>query len=113
MAEATPRMDTIQLPGPLPATVTRPRPLIEAVMAQSVREQGPDSRTAQAWRWVLTGQGPSPVSGAPGIGTPPSADDIAAEARHDAHRRSAAGRRGKCARDRIPTGSRPAGCCAG
>ena len=34
-------MDTIQLPGPLPATVTRPRPLIEAVMAQSVREQGP------------------------------------------------------------------------
>ena len=76
-------MDTIQLPGPLPATVTRPRPLIEAVMAQSVREQGPDSRTAQAWQWVLTGQGPSPVSRAPGIGTPPSADDIAAEARHD------------------------------
>ena len=83
MAEATPRMDTIQLPGPLPATVTRPRPLIEAVMAQSVREQGPDSRTAQAWQWVLTGQGPSPVSRTPGTGTPPSTDDIAAEARYD------------------------------
>ena len=85
MAEATPRMDTIQFPGPLPATVTRSRPLIEAVMAQSLREQGPDSRTAQAWRWVLTGQGPSPVSRAPGIGTPPSADDIVAEARHDSY----------------------------
>ena len=32
----------------------------------------------------------------------PDADDIAAEARHDARRRSAAGRRGKCARDRNP-----------
>ena len=76
-------MNTIQLPGPLPATVTRSRPLIEAVMAQSLREQGPDSRTAQAWQWVLSGQGSSPVSRAPGVGTTPSTDDIAAEARHD------------------------------
>src|ERR671936_2560301 len=76
-------MDTIQFPGPLPATVTRSRPLIEAVMAQSLREQGPHSRTAQAWQWALTGQGPSPVSWTPDIGTPPSTDDIAAEARHD------------------------------
>ncbi len=55
-------MDTIQIPGPLPATVTRPRPLVEAVMDQSLREQGPHSRTAQAWQWIITGQGPSPVS---------------------------------------------------
>jgi hypothetical protein len=113
MAEATPRMDTIQFPGPLPATVTRSRPLIEAVMAQSVREQGPDSRTAQAWRWVLTGQGPSPVSRALGIGTRPSADDIVAEARTTLRRRSAAGRRGKVPATVTPTGSRPAACCAG
>ena len=70
-------------PSLLPATVTRPRPLIEAVMTQSLREQGPGSRTAAAWRWVLTGQGPSPVSRTLGTGTPPSADDITAEARCD------------------------------
>jgi hypothetical protein len=75
-------MDATCLPGQLPATVTRPRPLIEAVMAQSLREQGPASRTATAWRWVLTGQGPSPVSGNQGTGRPPGPDDITAEARH-------------------------------
>ena len=53
-------MDTIPIPEPLPVTVTRPRQLIEAVAAQSVREQGTGSRTARAWRWVLTGQDLSP-----------------------------------------------------
>ena len=76
-------MDATPLPGQLPATVTRPRPLIEAVMAQSLHEQGPDSRTDAAWRWVLTGHGPAPVSQAPAIGHPPAADAITAEARYD------------------------------
>ena len=75
-------MDAICLPGQLPATITRPRPLIEAVMAQSLREQGPASRTAAAWRWVLTGQGPAPVSDTPGTGSRPDPDEITAEARH-------------------------------
>jgi hypothetical protein len=61
-------MDTIQIPGPLPATVTRPRPLIEAVIAQSLREQGYGSHTARAWQWVLSGHGPSPVAQTPGTG---------------------------------------------
>jgi len=76
-------MDAICLPGQLPATVTRPRPLVEAVMAQSLREQGPGSRTAAAWRWVLTGQGPAPVSGTPGAGRPPGPEEITAETRSD------------------------------
>ena len=76
-------MDAICIPGQLPATVTRPRPLIEAVMAQSLREQGPGSRTAAAWRWVLTGHGPAPVSDTPGTGNPPGLDEITAEARSD------------------------------
>lgn len=75
-------MDTIQIPEPLPATVTRSRQLIKALVAQSLREQGSDSRTARAWRWALTGQGLSPVSGVPGTGRPPDLDGIAAEARH-------------------------------
>lgn len=76
-------MDTICIPDPLPATIARPRPLIEAVMSQSLREQGTDGRTAAAWRWALTGAGPSPVSLSPGGGGAPSSDDVTAEARHD------------------------------
>jgi hypothetical protein len=75
-------MDAICLPGQLPATITRPRPLIEAVMAQSLHEQGPASRTAAAWRWALTGQGPAPVSGTASTGRPPGPNEITAEACH-------------------------------
>jgi len=77
-------MDANQVPETLPTAVIRPRPLVVAVLAQSLGEQGVGSRTACAWSWVLTGQGPSPVSGTPSTGKPPGADDIAAEARHDA-----------------------------
>jgi len=76
-------VDIIPIPEPLPTAVTRPRPLIEAVAAQSLREQGTGSRTARAWRWVLTGQGFSPVSVAAGLGRPPDLDGIAAEAGYD------------------------------
>src|SRR5439155_1675343 len=62
--------------------VVRPRRLVEAVASQSLREQGTGSRTARAWRWMLTGQGLSPISEAPGTGRPPDLDDIQAEARH-------------------------------
>jgi len=75
-------MDAIPIPGRLPATITRPGPLIEAVMAQSLREQGPASRTASAWRWILTGHGPAPVTDTPGTGCPPAHDAIFAEARY-------------------------------
>ncbi len=76
-------MDTIPIPDPLPTAVTRPRRLVEAVAAQSLREQGTGSRTTRAWRWVLTGQGLSPVSDIPGTGCPPGSEAIAAEAGHD------------------------------
>jgi hypothetical protein len=73
-----------QIPGTLPATVIRSRPLITAVMTQSLAELGSGSRTASAWQWVLTGQGPAPVSGTPGTGRPPTAAEITAEARYGA-----------------------------
>jgi hypothetical protein len=75
-------MNVNQVPSILPPTVTRPRPLIAAVMGQSLAEQGHSSRTASAWHWALTGQGPAPVSGTPGADSPPTNDEIAAEARH-------------------------------
>ncbi len=74
-------MDADQVPDALPATVIRPRPLIMAVMTQSLTELGPASRTALAWQWVLTGHGPAPVSGTPGTGSPPTDTEITAEAR--------------------------------
>jgi hypothetical protein len=77
-------MDASDVPGTLPATVVRRRPLIVAIMAQSLAESGPGSRTAGAWRWVLTGQGLAPVSMMPGTGTPPTTAEISAEARHGA-----------------------------
>lgn len=76
-------MDTIAIPDPMPPAVIRSRRLVEAVAAQSLREQGADSRTARAWRWVLTGQGLSPVSDVPGTGCPPGSETIVAEAGHD------------------------------
>ncbi len=72
-----------QIRGTLPETIARPRSLVEAVMARSLREEGPASLTAAAWRWVLTGHGPSPVSRSPGTGSPPGVDELVAEARHD------------------------------
>jgi hypothetical protein len=75
-------MDTIHVPGTLPPTVIRSRPLVAAVLAASLDEQGPGSRTASAWRWLLTGQGASPVSGTSGPGSPPGPDEITAEARY-------------------------------
>jgi hypothetical protein len=75
-------VDTIPIPDMLPTAVARPRRLVEAVASQSLREQGTDSRTARAWRWMLTGQGLSPISDVPGTGRPPDLDGIQAEAHH-------------------------------
>ncbi len=73
-------MDAAQVPATLPVIVTRARPLVATIMAESLNEQGPNSYTAAAWRWVLTGHGLSPVSGTPGAGTPPGIEEIEAEA---------------------------------
>ncbi|HEY3954612.1 MAG TPA: hypothetical protein VGM53_14660 [Streptosporangiaceae bacterium] len=78
-------MDSIQTPTTLPPTITRPRGLVDAVMSASLHEQGSASRTASAWRWALTGHGPSPVSDAPGNGQPPGGGAITAEAGHRAN----------------------------
>jgi hypothetical protein len=76
-------MDATEIPGPLPAAITRSRALTEAIMTASLHEAGPQSRTAAAWRWALTGAGPAPVSHTTCSGQPPDAQAIAAEARHD------------------------------
>jgi hypothetical protein len=71
---------TVRLPEQLSPAIARPRQHVEAVLAQSLRETGPDGRTALAWVWTLTGTRPSPVTLSLAPGRPPSREEILAEA---------------------------------
>jgi hypothetical protein len=71
---------TVHLPDQLSPAIVRPRPHVEAVLAQSLREMGPRGRTALAWQWALTGTRPSPVTLSLAPGCPPSREEILAEA---------------------------------
>jgi hypothetical protein len=75
-----PNMSTARVPDPSPAPITRPRQLVEAVLAQSLRETGTVGRAALAWQWALTGTRPSPVTLATAPGHPPAREEILAEA---------------------------------
>jgi len=74
---------TIRVPDPLPAAIARPRQHVEAVLAQSLAETGPDGRAALAWVWALTGSRPSPVTLSLAPGHPPCCSEILAEADAD------------------------------
>lgn len=77
---STERVTAVRVPEPLSPAIVRPRPHVEAVLAQSLRETGPRGRTALAWAWALTGTRPSPVTLALAPGCPPSRPEILAEA---------------------------------
>jgi hypothetical protein len=70
----------VQVPEQLSTAVARSRRDVEAVLAQSLRETGPDGRAALAWQWALTGTRPSPVTLSLAPGRPPSREEILAEA---------------------------------
>lgn len=70
----------VRLPEKLPPAITRPRQLAEAVLTQSLFEMGTDGRTALAWDWALTGTRPSPVTLSLPADSPPSRQEILAEA---------------------------------
>jgi hypothetical protein len=76
-------VSTVRVPDPLPPAITRPRHLVEAVLAQSLHETGTQGRTALAWEWALTGTRPSPVTLTTPPGHPPTRKDILAEADAD------------------------------
>jgi hypothetical protein len=70
----------VHVPEQLSPAIARPRPHVEAVLAQSLREVGPDGRAALAWQWALTGTRPSPVTLSLAPDRPPSREEILAEA---------------------------------
>jgi hypothetical protein len=71
---------TIRVPNPLSPAITRPSQHVEAVLAQSLLETGDQGRAALAWAWALTGMRPSPVTLSVAKGSPPTRDEITAEA---------------------------------
>ena len=71
---------TVCVPEKLSLAVVRPREHVEAVLAQSLSETGPEGRAALAWQWALTGTRPSPVTLSLAPGIPPSRKEILAEA---------------------------------
>ena len=70
----------MHVPEQLSSAIARPRRHVEAVLAQSLYEVGPDGRAALAWQWALTGTRPSPVTLSLAPGRPPSREEILAEA---------------------------------
>jgi hypothetical protein len=75
-----PPMGILQVLDELPEAVTRSPSQVWSVLARSLGEQGADGRTALAWRWVLMGACPSPVTLTPAPQRPPDRSEILAEA---------------------------------
>jgi hypothetical protein len=73
-------MGILQVLDELPQAVTRPPTQVWSVLARSLGEQGADGRTALAWRWVLTGACPSPMTLTSALDRPPVRAQILAEA---------------------------------
>jgi hypothetical protein len=73
-------MGILQVLDGLPEAVTRSPAQLWSVLARSLGEQGADGRTALAWRWVLTGACPSPVTLTSALDRPPVLAEILLEA---------------------------------
>ena len=70
----------LRVPEQMPPAIARSRPLVDAVLTQSLAEAGTGGRAALAWEWALTGTRPSPVTLSLPVGRPPSRNEIVAEA---------------------------------
>jgi hypothetical protein len=73
-------MGILQVLDGLPEAVTRSPLQVWSVLARSLGEQGAGGRTALAWRWVLAGACPSPVTLTPALQRSPVRWQILAEA---------------------------------
>jgi hypothetical protein len=80
-------MPVIDIPDPLPPSITPPRAVIEFLIDQDLDEFGETGLVARTWHWVLHGGGVGPISQMDwaefdGDG-PPSAATLAAESTAD------------------------------
>jgi hypothetical protein len=55
-------MDVKQIPGTLPRAITVSRDVVAFCLAEDLETYGAAGPAACAWRWALTGEGPTPIS---------------------------------------------------
>jgi len=65
------------MPAKLPLVITKSRDVVEFIMSMDMAEHDPSGPVALAWRWALTGQGPTPITLMDWSNGPPSRQDIA------------------------------------
>lgn len=65
-----------QFPAELPPAITKSRDVAEFIMSSDIEEHGPSGPVALAWRWALTGQGPTPIALMDWTMGPPSRQDV-------------------------------------
>jgi hypothetical protein len=69
-------MDTSQIPGSLPPAITISRETASACMADDLEDYGATGPVALAWRWALTGNGPTPIALQEWTQGPPGRDTL-------------------------------------
>ena len=55
-------MPAIDIPDPLPPTITPPREVVEFLIDQHLAEFGDSGLVARTWHWILHGGSPGPIS---------------------------------------------------
>jgi hypothetical protein len=51
-----------QIPARLPPAITKSREVAELIMSRDIEQHGVSGPVALAWRWALTGEGPTPIT---------------------------------------------------
>jgi hypothetical protein len=51
-----------QIPAKLPPAITKSRDVAELIMSRDMAEHDATGPVALAWRWALTGEGPTPIT---------------------------------------------------
>ena len=74
-------MDVTRVPQTLPPAITVSRDLVEFSLSEDLETYGIDGPVALAWQWVLTGEGPTPVSLRKWHQGPPDHDTLLDESR--------------------------------
>jgi hypothetical protein len=74
-------MDVTQIPQTLPPAITVSRELVEFSLAEDLAVYSANGPAALAWRWALTGEGPTPVSLRDWHQGPPDHDTLLDESR--------------------------------
>jgi len=65
-----------QVPAKLPPAITKGHDVAEFIMSRDMSEHDPSGPVALAWRWVLTGEGPTPITLIDWHKGPPTRQDI-------------------------------------